>query len=98
MTVVDHLVDQRFKQYESRLMHIDELMRRASQGVIERPEFADELSEIRREREALLKDLNSIKRRSQEEWQSEEIEQAGPMVIWDAVAKRLEKLVEKIEQ
>lgn len=97
MTVVDHLTEQHFREYEARLKHIDELFGRAdnSKGSVG---FETELDEVRAERLELLTHLNALKKKSQEEWQMEGIEQSGPMIIWDAVAKKLEKLVERIER
>jgi len=98
MTVVDRLTDQHFREHEARLKHIDELLERASQSKKDLTEFDDELNEIRTERAELLNHLNSLKKQSQDEWQTDGIENAGPMIIWDAVAKKLEKLIERIER
>ena len=98
MTVIDRMAEQHFLEYESRLKHIDELFTRAKQSRNEREEFDDELNSLRAERLELLSDLNAIKKKSLEEWQTEGIEKTGPMIIWDVVAKKLEKLVERIEQ
>ena len=98
MTVVDRMAEQHFLEYESRLKHIDELFSRAHQAKDERVEFDDELNSLRTERLELLSDLSEIKKKSLEEWQTEGIENSGPMIIWDAVAKKLEKLVERIER
>jgi len=98
MTVIDRLTDQHFREYEARLKHIDEMLERASQSKKDRSEFDDELNEIRTERAELLNHLNALKKKSQDEWQTDGIENAGPMIIWDAVAKKLEKLIERIER
>ena len=98
MTVADQLTDMHFKQYESRLKHMEELFERANKQQEKLAEFEDELGEIRAEKDELIKHLNMLKQKTQEEWQIEEIEQSGPLLVWDAVAKRLEKLVEKIER
>ena len=98
MTVIDRLTDQHFKEYEARSKHIDELFERADQSMKNRTEFDDELSRVRAERQELLNHLSELKKKSLEEWQTEEIEQSGPMIMWDVVAKKLEKLVERIER
>jgi len=98
MTVIDRLTDQHFRENEARLKHIDEMLECASQSKKDRLEFDDELNEIRTERAELLNHLNALKKKSQDEWQTDGIENAGPMIIWDAVAKKLEKLIERIER
>lgn len=98
MTIIDHLSEQNFREYEARLKHIDELLIRSDQSVKNRTEFDDELNRVRAERGELLDHLDALKKKSQDEWQTDGIEYSGPMIIWDAVAKRLEKLVERIER
>lgn len=98
MTVIDSLSNQHFKEQESRLKHIDELLERAEQSKKDRTEFDEEINQIRNERAELLQHLNALKKKSQDEWQTDGIENAGPMIIWDAVAKKLEKLLERIER
>ena len=98
MSVEDQLVEQHYKMYESRLARIDELLAKADKAVSGKPEFADELAQIRHERESLLAELEKIKARTKEEWQEDELKDAGPMMIWDAVAKKLEQLLEKLER
>ena len=98
MTVIDRLTEQHFKEYEARSKHIDELFARADQSTKNRIEFDDELNVIRAERAELLTHLSELKKKSQQEWQTEGIEQSGPMIMWDVVAKKLEKLLERIER
>ena len=100
MTTVDKLVEQHILQHESHLRHIDELLERAEKGVSkvsEPSEINGKLKEVRQQREKLLSHIEELKRKTHEEWQEEKIEDVGPMVIWEAVAKQIEKLVERIE-
>ena len=100
MTTVDKLAEQHIIQHESHLRHIDELLERADKGIGEVSEPSDvngQLKEIRQQREKLLSHIEELKRNTAEEWQEEKIEDVGPMVIWEAVAKQIEKLVERIE-
>ncbi|HHJ19965.1 MAG TPA: hypothetical protein ENJ84_09135 [Gammaproteobacteria bacterium] len=93
MTNEEQLVESHVKEYTSRLKHIDELITRAGKTEIRKAEHQSELSELKQERENLAGHLDKIKALSAEEWAKE----GGPMVIWDLVAERLEKLVEHIE-
>ena len=100
MTTVDKLAEQHIIQHESHLKHIDELLERAEKGVEEvsaSSEINGQLREVRQQREKLLNHIEELKRKTREEWQEEKIEDVGPMVIWEAVAKQIEKLVERIE-
>jgi hypothetical protein len=84
MTDIDHLMQQNILEHESRLKHLDELVKRARNKIGKGPEHSSWLAELR------LKRL--------ENWRVDEIEKAGPMGIWDAVGQQLEKLVERIER
>ena len=99
MTHINELVEQHILQHESRLKHIDELLKRTQKTAQEkdRAEEADaELQEIRQTREKLHSHIQDLKH-SPEHWTKEALERAGPMGVWDAVAQRLETLVERIE-
>lgn len=100
MTNRDKLVEQHIMEYESRRKHFDELMERAEKGISEKSdesELSDELAVLRMERTKLIDHIDQLKKKTREEWQEETIEQAGPMFIWEATAKRLESLIERIE-
>lgn len=101
MTTVDKLAEQHIREHESRLAHLDELLSRAQRGaesVEPENELVQELNQLRRDRTTLENHIKDLRRKSMNEWQVAEIEQAGPMIIWDAVAKKLEKLVERLEK
>ena len=97
MTGRDQRIEQSILAYESRLKHVDELLDRAHHH---KPpaEVAEELKQARHEREKMAAHLEEMRRKPPEHWQEEEIESAGPMGIWDAVAQQLEKLVERLER
>lgn len=100
MNKIDQLANQHIREHESRLLHIDELLNRADKGrekLKPLSELETQLFELRAEREKLSQHIEELKTKSLEDWQVAEIEQVGPMIIWDAVAKKLEKLVERIE-
>jgi chromosome segregation ATPase len=99
MTKYSHLTEQHITQFESRLKHIDEILTQVQEGVeSEQHELTDELKELTSKREKLAGYLEEMRLKPSNEWQEKEIEQAGPMGIWDAVAQQLEKLVEKLER
>lgn len=101
MSNISQLVEQHIKEHESRLKHIDELLERARKIVAEQPKYADtgsRLVDIARERDRLASRLDDLRLRSLQDWQDEELEKAGPMAVWDAVAMQLERLVETIER
>jgi len=93
MTTEDQLVESHVKEYTSRLKHIDELIARASKADIQKVEHRSELSDLKQERNNLAGHLDTINVLSAEEW----AKKGGPMVMWDLVAERLEKLLEHFE-
>lgn len=99
MTNYNALVEQHILEHEARRKHFDELLERAEQGISSSPgaaELSDELAALRQEREKLLSHIEQLKQKTREEWQEETIEAAGPMIMWEAIAKRLEALIERI--
>lgn len=101
MNNITQLVEQHIREHESRLKHIDELLERARKIVVEQPKYAEtgsRLADIARERDKLASRLDDLRLRSLQDWQEEELEKAGPMGVWDAVAMQLERLVETIER
>ena len=88
-------------RYESRQKHLDELLARAREHTGEGPEHADvraHLDQLTEEHGRLSDQLDALKQRDFDDWHEEEIEHAGPMAIWDALAQQAEKLVEKLEK
>ncbi len=97
MNRTNQLVEEHIRLYESHLEHIDELGRRAREQSSKHPEaskITTDLEQLDRGRQQLLRHIEELKRVAREEWQESEIEQVGPMIIWEAAAKRLEKLLE----
>ncbi len=98
MTKVDHLVEQHVREYQSRLKHVDELLARAQAAARNRPGPSpeqEELEVLRRKRDELASQFDRLS--SLKDWREEELEKAGPMGVWDAVAQQLEALVERLE-
>jgi hypothetical protein len=99
MTDITQMVEQHILAYESRQKHMEELLVRARAQVGDGPEHAEargHLDRITQEHRRLSEELAALKRRDPSDWRAEEIEQAGPMGIWDALAEQLETLVEKL--
>lgn len=90
MTKLDDLVDQKVTEYNSRLKHIDELAEQAA--ALEEESHLAELAELKSERNKLADYLKELEQNRSEK----SLEMTGPMYIWDVIAQRLEKLVEKI--
>ena len=96
MTKYTQLTERHIVEYESKLKHIDELLKRAHETVPqEKTALASELSELTSKRETLAGHLEEMRQKSQEDRQEKAIEQAGPMGIWDAVAQQIESLIER---
>ena len=101
MSNLDHLVEQQVKEYESRLKHIDEMLDHAhiqlsTKNVVENEHT--EFERIQRARHQLSEDLQRMKLISKQHWQTDTIENAGPLGVWDIVAQRLEKFIARIDK
>lgn len=93
--------DQRIREYDLRMQRLDELLDQAAQHVAQNPEevgAGTELARLMQERDRLAGWLAETRRQPLENWREEEIRQAGPMGIWDAVAQQIEKLIERFER
>jgi hypothetical protein len=92
MTNPEMLAEQHIKEHESRLKRIDELMKAAEATGDE--ETRTELSELKKQQTKMGDYVEQLKNKSPEQL----METAGPMVMWEFVAQKLEKLVEKIRK
>ena len=101
MSDIGSMRERHILRYESQQRHLDELLARARERTGEGPEHADvrtHLEALETQRDTLAGQLDELKLRDPSDWQEEEIEKAGPMGIWDAVAEQAEKLVERLEK
>lgn len=98
MTKLEQMIQQHILEHDLRLKHVDELLERARAGAAKAGAGAEEVESAARERDELSGRVESLKRKPQEQWSGEEFEQYGPMAVWDTLAKRLEKLVERFER
>jgi len=86
------MAEKRIKQYQSHLQHIDELMKQADVSLSGNKSPADyqvEITKIKQERDKLADYVDRLKQKSPEQL----LQTAGPMVMWEIIAQRLEKLV-----
>ncbi|MES9868401.1 MAG: hypothetical protein ABW082_13995 [Sedimenticola sp.] len=100
MTSENLLVEQRIREYESRLKHLDEMIEKAAAGVGEaqpHDEIKAKLKQIRKERDKLESHYEQMKLTPGENWEVEEIEKSGPMGIWDVLAQDLEHLLKHLK-
>mgnify|MGYP001827470293 FL=1 len=98
MTNIDNLAERHIAEYESRLMHMDELVQRVSDPGGAGQGLDSELQALIKERDRLASHVEQMKLRSLEDWDEEELALAGPMGVWDALAQQLEKVVERLER
>ena len=100
MTNKEHLVEQHVRESESRLRHLDELLAKAQGPVGDSAdrELEETLGRLRAERDRMASHLQTLRFYSVRDWRSEEIEMAGPMAVWDALAQGVEELVERLER
>jgi hypothetical protein len=99
MTKLNQLVRQHILEHELRLKHVDELIERAQQGAAKAGGgAAEQLADVKRERDQLSSRVEEFKLKPPDQWSEEEFERTGPMVIWDTLAQKLEKLVERLER
>ena len=89
MTTLDELVDRHVAEYNARLKHFDE-MTEIAESLQERND-RQELAELKAHRSQFDAYLHEMKHSP-----SQKLLDSGPMAIWDVIAGRLEKLVEKI--
>jgi hypothetical protein len=85
--------------YESRQRHAQELLKRAREHVSTTPEHAEaraQLDRLGQEHARLSAVLDRLKGRDRSEGLAGEIEQLGPMAVWEELAAQLETLVERL--
>ena len=95
---LNQLVQQHILEHESRMKHVDELLERARKDKAGGSDADEELAGMKLERDKLSSRVEAFKLKPPEQWSTEEFEKTGPMVIWDALAQQLEKLIERIER
>ncbi len=95
------LAEQRIKEYDLRLKHLDEVLEHAEKKLAQSPAEAEtsaQLEKLKQNRDKLACWLDETRCKPPESWREAEIMKAGPMGIWDAIAQQVEKLAERIER
>jgi aryl carrier-like protein len=100
MTNKEHLIEQHRLEYESRMKHIDELYQRAHEATGKLDSAHDartRLDELTAQRSLLQETTDSIKTMPLEKWREATARNAGPMMVWDILAQKIEDFVERHE-
>ena len=100
MTNTERLVTEHIREYESRLKHIDELFERAQQAaenLHDDHEIKSELDEYAQQRAQLAREAERVKKTPVGQQRNDLLKSSGPMAIWDILAQKLEKLVERLD-
>jgi uncharacterized protein YPO0396 len=92
MPNIEKLAEQHIKEHDARLKRIDELMQEAEKTGDKKSK--EELTELKAQQTKMGDYVEQLKHKSPEQL----METAGPMVMWEFVAQRLEKLIEKIKK
>jgi capsule polysaccharide export protein KpsE/RkpR len=100
----ERLAERHVQEFEARLQHADELIaqaRREAEGQKDHPDAADSrarLEDLARERDRIAVQLDQLRLSSPEQPGAEEIQAAGPMGIWDALAQQIERLIQRLQR
>ena len=94
MTTPEQLAEKSIMEHEARLKHLDELMEKAEAVKTEDDAIAEELSALKQEREKMGDYVAELKQKSPQEF----MKTAGPMVMWEIVAEKLEHMIEKLKK
>ena len=96
---MNHLIQQHILEHEMRLKHVDTLLERAQHGVAQTGggDTAEQLAQAKAARDKLSSQVEEYRQHPPETWSEAEFESKGSMIVWDNLAKQLEKLVERME-
>jgi len=100
MTITEKIADQHIREYESRLKHLDELFERAKQfsaRLDDDHELKSELEQYQEQHTDLADHTAKLKEMPFAHLSEDIIQSAGPMAVWDILARKLENLIERIE-
>lgn len=96
MTNSSDLIEQQILQHEAHLKHIDELFDKADEVS---SESADPLlAALKSERDQLKTLLSEMRGETTETWQETADRHFGPLAIWEALARVLERTIESHEK
>lgn len=94
MPMPEQIAEMNIKEHEARLKRIDELMEKAETAAGDDVVVSHGLMEIKKEKERIDDYIEGLKTRSPQEF----METAGPMVMWEILAEKLEDLIEGIKR
>jgi len=100
MTITEKIADQHIREYESRLKHLDELFKRAKQVSARLDDdhaLKSELGQYQEQHNDLVNQNAKLKNMPFAHLSEDIIQSAGPMAVWDILARKLENLIERIE-
>ncbi len=95
MNQSEHLLEGKILQYQAHLNHIDKLVERVDRegNLDDAEQLYNALSYIREERELLLALINKLKHNIHTIYLENTRENTHPMIIWEAVANKINGLV-----
>lgn len=93
MSMPEQIAERSIREYEARLKRIDELMKQAETAASDDKVISQGLTEIKQEKERINDYIAGLQDKSPQEF----MDTAGPMVMWEILADKLEKLVEKLK-
>ena len=94
MPMPEQIAEQSIREYEARLKHIDEVLDKAEAAAARDTDVKQGVAEIKQEREKINDYVEGLKQKSPQEF----MDTAGPMVMWEILAEKLEHLVERIKK
>ena len=97
MTDSSDLVEQQILLHEARLKRVDELFEMAREAGNEDEETDPLLAALESERDTLAGLLRRMRGDAPESWDEVVAEHFGPLAIWEALARVLERAIERRE-
>ena len=98
MTNTADLIEQNIALHESHLKRIDELFSKAREVGESAEERDPLLAALESEREQLATLLHQMRGDAPESWQEAAEQNFGPLAIWEALARVLERVIEEREK
>ena len=96
MTDSSDLIEQQIAKHEAHLKHIDELFDKADEVASESPDPL--MAALKSERDQLEGLLGRMRGEATESWQEAADRHFGPLAVWEALARVLERTIESHEK
>ena len=94
MPMPEQIAEMNIREHEARVKRIDELMEEAEAAASDDAIISHGLTEIKREKDRIDDYIGGLKEKSPQQF----LETAGPMVMWEILAEKLENLIEGIKK